>query len=87
MTVLAAPHATFRDLRRLLLKLWLDCGCGHLSSYSRLAEPAAGPWPRRAKVRGTGWAPWQRLSRWDWPVLLAQRRLKFGNACLLTVHD
>jgi hypothetical protein len=51
LTVLAAPHATFRDLRRLMLQLWLDCGCGHLCGFSRLAEPMAGPWPRHAETR------------------------------------
>lgn len=65
MTVLAAPHATFRDLQRLMLELWLDCGCGHLCGFKRLAEPAPGPWPRQAEVRwgckyGCWWQAWYR---------------------------
>lgn len=52
MTILARPHATFKDLHKLLLKCWMDCGCGHLWGFCRLAPPAPGPWPKgRARVR------------------------------------
>lgn len=49
--MVAAPHATFRHLRKLMLSLWLDCGCGHLNGYSRLSPPAIDAWPKRQRRR------------------------------------